>query len=141
MGYINPYLYIIFILMLPASLNRNVVLLLGFAIGLAIDVFENTGGLHASATAFLAFLRPYLFSLAIGSPSAEINRINLQTIGSSRFLALSAIAVFLHHIWLFSLEAFRISEWLYILERTFLSGIFTMLLIYLAQVLVYRKTE
>lgn len=141
MGYMNPYLYVLFILMLPADINRNLLLIIGFGLGLLIDVFENSGGIHASATALLAFVRPALFKMVAGPASGELRRLNVQTIGAARFMSLAAIAVFLHHLWLFSLEAFRFSEWWQVLSRTILSGIFTLILIYLAQFLVYRKAE
>ncbi len=57
MGYINPYLYILFILSLPYQTPKWFVLLLGFRLGLTIDVCSNTMGMHAFATVFVAFLR------------------------------------------------------------------------------------
>lgn len=140
-GYMNPYLYVIFILMLPADINRNLLLIIGFLLGFSIDIFENSGAVHASATLLIAFLRPYLFRLMAGPANVEINRMNIQTLGTMRFMVLAAISVFVHHFWLFSLEAFSPSELLQVIQRTFFSGIFTLLLIYLAQLLVYRKPE
>ena len=105
-GYMNPYLYLIFLLILPANMNRTALLLIGFVLGFTIDVFENSGGIHASATLFLAFVRPALFRLIAGPGSIEIERMNIRTLGVGRFMTLAAIAVFLHHFWLFMLEAF-----------------------------------
>jgi rod shape-determining protein MreD len=140
-GYMNPYLYIIFILTLPSDINRNLLLILGFILGFCIDIFENSGAVHASATMLVAFLRPYLFRLMAGPANVEIDRMNIQTLGPVRFMVLASISVFVHHFWLFSLEAFHLSELLQVIQRTFFSGIFTLLLIYLAQLLVYRKPE
>jgi len=117
------------------------VLIIAFILGFIIDIFENSGGLHASATTFLAVIRPSLFRLAAGPANIEVNRINIQTLGVVRFMALAAIAVFFHHIWLFTLEAFSFSQMLEVLKRTLLSGLFTLLLIYLSQLLVFRKVE
>jgi hypothetical protein len=127
--------------MLPANLNKNAVLIIAFMLGFIIDIFENSGGLHASATTFLAFLRPSLFRLAAGPANLEIERLNIQTIGVVRFMALAGIAVFFHHIWLFTLEAFSFSQMFEVLKRTLFSGIFTLLLIYLSQLLAFRKAE
>lgn len=140
-GYMNPYLYVVFILMLPANINRNLLLLIGFVLGLSIDVFENSGALHASATVLIAFIRPYLFRLMAGPANQEIERLNIQTLGTLRFMVLAAIMVFVHHFWLFALEAFDWSELLQVIQRAFLSSLFTLLLVYLAQILVYRKAE
>lgn len=140
-GYMNPYLYVVFILILPADINRNLLLLIGFILGLSIDVFEQSGGIHASATVLVAFLRPGLFKLMAGPANQEIERMNIQTLGQVRFIVLAAIVVFVHHFWLFTLEAFSWRELLQVIQRTFFSGIFTLILIYLAQILVYRKAE
>jgi len=138
-GYMNPYLYLIFILILPASMNRILLLIIAFVLGFTIDIFENSGGLHASATVLLAFIRPYLFALIAGPSSTELERMNIRTLGVGRFMLLAAIAVFIHHFWLFLVEAFSFRNLLQVIIRTFLSGLFTLFLIYLAQLLVYRK--
>ena len=140
-GYMNPYLYIIFVLMLPSDINRNLLLILGFFLGFCIDVFENSGAVHASATMLVAFLRPYIFKLMAGPANVEIDRMNIQTLGTMRFMVVATFLVFVHHFWLFMLEAFTLSELLQVIQRTFFSAIFTLLLIYLAQLLVYRKQE
>lgn len=140
-GYMNPYLYVVFIIMLPANINRNVLLIVGFLLGLSVDIFEHSGGLHASATLLIAFIRPALFKLMAGPANQEINRMNILTLGKVRFIILAAIVVFIHHLWLFGLEAFRLSELLQVIQRAFFSGLFTLILIYLAQILVYRNEE
>ena len=62
-GYINPYMYVLFILLLPFETPRWLLLISGFAIGISIDLFANTLGMHTSATVFMAFLRPYILKL------------------------------------------------------------------------------
>ena len=138
-GYLNPYLYVLFILILPSSLNKNTLLLIGFVLGLTIDIFENSGGLHTSATLLIAFIRPALFRLLAGPANTEIERMNIQTLGLGRFLILAGITVFIHHFWLFLLESFSLKDLLQVFKRTLFSGLFTLLLIYLTQLLVYRK--
>lgn len=140
-GYMNPYLYVVFILMLPSDINRNLLLIIGFFLGFSIDIFENSGAVHASATLLIAFIRPLLFRFMAGPANLEINRMNIQTLGTARFMILAATLVFTHHFWLFLLESFDFKELLQVVIRTLLSGLFTLLLIYLAQILVYRKAE
>lgn len=140
-GYMNPYLYIVFIIMLPANMNRNLLLLIGFLLGFCIDIFEDSGALHASATLLIAFARPFFFRLMAGPANVEMERMNIQTLGTARFMVLASFIVLLHHFWLFTLEAFSFREIGQILQRTIFSGIFTLFLIYLAQILVYRNTK
>ena len=63
LGYINPYIYILFILSLPVRLPQWITLLLGFVLGLTIDTFSNTMGTHAFATVLIAFLRNGIIKL------------------------------------------------------------------------------
>ena len=55
LGYIDPYLYILFILVLPVQMPRWFLLILAFALGITIDIFSNTLGMQAFATVFIAF--------------------------------------------------------------------------------------
>ena len=62
-GYINPYLYILFVMLMPFQTPKWLLLLLGFFLGLTIDLFAHTPGMHSSATVLIAFLRPYVLEL------------------------------------------------------------------------------
>ena len=62
-GYINPFLYIMFIMMLPVRIPKNVVLLAAFLTGLIVDVFSNTMGMHAAACVLMAYARPAVLKL------------------------------------------------------------------------------
>ncbi len=140
-GYMNPYLYIAFLLLLPANIDRSLLLLIAFVLGFSIDIFENSGGVHASASLVVALIRPILFRFLAGPASIEMERMNNQTLGMSRFMTLAAIAVFTHHFWLFMLESFSFNYIFFVLKRTILSGIFTLTLVYIMQILVYRKAQ
>ena len=59
-GHIVPYFYILFILLMPFETPGWMLLFAGFALGLSVDMFGQTLGMHTSATVFMAFLRPYL---------------------------------------------------------------------------------
>ena len=60
--FVNPYFYVLFILLLPINFPRYLLLILGFVLGITIDVFSNTPGIHASSAVFMAFLRPYVIN-------------------------------------------------------------------------------
>ena len=62
-GYMNPYIYLLFILLLPFETPRWLLLLSGFALGLTMDLFTGTLGMHTAATVLAAFVRPYLLNL------------------------------------------------------------------------------
>ena len=59
-GYINPYFYVYFILLLPFETPRWVLLISAFILGFAIDAFTNTPGLNTAACVFMAFIRHFV---------------------------------------------------------------------------------
>jgi len=66
----NPYIYILFILLLPANTNRSLLLIIAFFTGLTVDFFAHTLGLHAAASVFIAYLRPGTIRLFLGIMSS-----------------------------------------------------------------------
>jgi len=62
-GYMIPYTYILFILLMPFETPRWIQLLAGFTLGLTMDLFTGTPGMHTAATVLIAFVRPYLLDL------------------------------------------------------------------------------
>jgi rod shape-determining protein MreD len=106
-GYINPYVYPLFVLLLPFSTPGWLLLLAGFTTGLLVDFFMATPGLHAGATLFLAFMRPSVVRLVTGTKEPENANIpNLSSMGGRWFFAYSITLISLHHLFLFVLESF-----------------------------------
>lgn len=139
-GYVNPYMYVLFILLLPFETPRWLLLISGFAIGLSIDLFANTPGMHTSATVFMAFLRPYVLKLLLPHDDYEQGTYpRLFYYGFSWFLKYSLVLVFFHHIFLFYVEVFRTTYFFHTMLRIILSAIFSVFLIILSQYFVYRK--
>ena len=62
-GVATPFLYIYLLLIIDRDIDRNVLMLLAFAMGLSVDVFCNTFGVNAAACVLLAFLRPWLIRI------------------------------------------------------------------------------
>jgi hypothetical protein len=96
--------------------------------------------MHTSATVFIAFLRPYI--LRYFSPRDGYTTNTLPTIsyyGFKWFFYYSLILVSAHHMFLFIVEAFRLSDILAVLARASMSISFTMLLIVLSQYLFYKS--
>lgn len=140
-GYINPYLYILFILLLPPRLNKFYLLLIGFGTGLVLDVFMGSYGLHAAASTLVAYLRPWAIRLYATRGEDEWEYFGLSTMGTAKFLSYTVLLVFAHHFLLFFLEAFRFSEFFTVLARTLLSTVFTVALTFLVLLIFNRRSE
>ncbi|MBS1535669.1 MAG: rod shape-determining protein MreD [Bacteroidetes bacterium] len=127
LGYINPYPYILFIILYPVNGNKIGLLLSSFMLGLILDMFCNSGGVHAAASIILAYYRPYIFKFSFGL-SYEYQTVKLNdTLTPERFSFL-LIAVVLHHFVLFLLEVFRLNFIFEIILKTTVSTIFTLLM-------------
>jgi len=134
LGYINPYPYILFLLLFPFNANRSLLLIVAFVSGLVMDVFGDSGGIHAAACLTLAYLRPVGLRIAFGV-SYEYNAIRISnTTIYERFVYISFLVV-IHHLFLFALEVFNISSILYVFQKTLFTSIFTILLCMLFTIL------
>ena len=108
-GYVHPYIYLIFIMLLPFSTPKWQLLVLGFALGLSVDLFTGTPGLHAGATTLMAFCRPSIIKLISGNQKFEnIPEPNIGQLGGVWFLRYALLMVLIHHFALFFLESFSI---------------------------------
>lgn len=133
-GYINPYPYVLFLLLFPFMANRSLLLVVAFVTGLVMDIFDDSGGIHAAACLTLVYLRPFALRIAFGV-SYEYNAIRIsKTTLYERFVYMSFLVV-IHHLILFSLEVFNVNSILYILQKTLFTSIFTILLCVLFTIL------
>lgn len=141
-GYINPYLYVIFILSLPFETPNWLVLILGFAIGLFVDAFTSTMGMHVSATVFLAFCREYMLKLLQPRGGYEFGlKPNLQSMGITWYLFYAVSLVLLHHLFLFYVESFKLTQFFYTFGRALASSFFTLILVFIVQLFTIKPTS
>ncbi|CAM2836457.1 rod shape-determining protein MreD [Flavobacterium frigoris] len=126
LGFIMPLPYMLFIVLYPVNGNRAALLLASFLLGLTMDVFSNSGGVHAAACLTLAYLRPSIFKFSFGI-SYEYQTIKLNDVLTPERFSFILISVVIHHFTLFILEAFQVSFFWDILIRTLLSTVFTII--------------
>jgi len=125
-GYANAFPYLLFILLFPVDGNKHVLLLSSFFLGLIMDMFDNSGGVHAASCLVLAYVRPAIFKFSFGL-SYEYQTIRINDVLTPERFSFILIAVVVHHLTLFVLEFFRFAVWT-ILLRTLTSTIYTILM-------------
>jgi len=140
LGYINPYIYIIFIFLFPIRENRLILLITSFLLGILVDMFLNSGGVHASASILLAYARPIFLKTSFGM-LYEHQSIKFSNTELGSLITYITLGTFTHHILLFSLEVFNISSILLILKKTLFSSIFTIILCILIIILFSRNKK
>lgn len=132
--------YVLFILTLPFETPRLLILALSFVLGITIDLFYSTPGLHASACVSMGFARYYVLKFV--SPREGYDVVVQPTIddmGLEWYIKYAGVLIFVHHLLFFYFEVFRFDEFFRTLLRVILSSVGTFLLIYLIQFLFYSK--
>ena len=141
-GYINPYVYVLFILLLPVDVPGYVLLLSAFGLGLTIDLFSDSHGMHAAASVFLAFARPGIIRLISIRGDFDPGTVPMvSNMGTTWILSYIFVLVFLHHSLLFFLEIFRFSEFFHTLWRVLLSTGISSILIFLGFLLIEKPEK
>jgi rod shape-determining protein MreD len=126
-GYINPFPYILFIILYPVNGNKPMLIISSFLLGITMDLFSNSGGVHAASCLILAYSRPYLFKFAFGL-SYEYQTVRINDVLTPERFSFLLLAVIVHHFSLFILEVFQLSSLWDILLRTILGTLFTLLM-------------
>lgn len=139
-GFVNPYIYILFILLLPFETTSWMVLILSFLTGLVMDILSGTLGLHTSATVFAGFLRPYVLNFVAPHEGYEQGDLpGIKPYGFRWFITYVVIIVALHHLFLFYVEVFKFEYFFRTLLRVLVSTVFTLVFIVIVQSVIIRR--
>lgn len=135
-GYVNPYPYLLYILLFPAVWNTKLLLLSAFFLGYWIDLSLDSGGVHALASIVVAYNRKRIFNLFFGA-TYENQTLDLTKPSSLNMYKYILFMILIHHFILFTASILSFTHTFDILGRTVMSTTFTFLLVFL--MLVYYK--
>lgn len=139
-GYMILLPYVLFVLILPFETNKLLVLFSAFFLGVCIDYFYDSSGLHASACTIMGFARHYVLKYIAPRDGYDVGvKPTIEDMGLEWYLRYAGTLVLTHHFFLFYLEIFRFSEFFHTLLRVILSSIGTLGLIYLIQFLFFTS--
>lgn len=139
-GYINPYLYIIFVFVFPLNKNRFPFLILAFLYGLGIDFFSDTGGIHAFSLLFIAYIRLLFVKIFFKKTELDYLLFNLHKESFGQVFNYVVTLTLIHHLILISLDKFSFQNPGSILLETIYSSIFTLVLYFLGSY-IFRKKQ
>ncbi|MGO1648848.1 MAG: rod shape-determining protein MreD [Sphingobacterium sp.] len=143
MGYYNlasPFPYILIILLLPIGTPNLLLYLLAFLTGLTLDAFYDSIGLHASACIALVLFRIFFYNITLDvDVKNSFETPSLGNMGTKWYLPYIAIGTLIHHIVLFHVEYFSFTNYLSTAMTILFSSIFTILLIILISILIYKR--
>lgn len=129
-GIVTPFVYLYVLLKLPVDMNRTNVILVSFFLGLVIDLFSNTFGMHAAACSFIGFIRTPLLERMVDMKELSSGSIpSYKVFGFGKFIRYALLMVALHHVALFLIESFSFFQPARMLMRMTLSIMLTSLLV------------
>lgn len=138
LGNLNPYVYVIFIFLYPIKNNRLLFIFLSFLLGLSIDIFSDSGGIHAAASVTIAYIRPLFLKFSFGA-AYDYQALKFRHINFTQRMVYFFMLIVIHHFILFSLVVFDKSEMVLILKQTLYSSIFTLIICLLLTSLFNKK--
>ncbi len=126
--YFSPLAYIAFVALLPMNMKPVAVLLLGFATGLFVDLFEGTVGANTAAALVTAYGRRWMMILTMGRDTVEeeLAMPSIRLLGPWKFLRYGALLATVHCLAFFSLEALTLTNYHLVLIKTVVSAPFTL---------------
>lgn len=138
---ISPYIYYLFILWLPFKMGRRSLMIVAFVLGFCMDSFTKTYGLHTAPCLLIAYLRPFLINLLISQEGADsnYNEPSIKSMGFTPYFTYVAVLTFIHHSFLFFLQALQLGGYFYFIVKTVLSTAISLFLILIIELLFVRK--
>ena len=137
-GACHPYIYILCLLMMPITLPHSVDMLIGAVVGLIMDAFCNSLGVHMAACILLMFVRSFLISNIVNDKDRLNEQISLRTLGMETLIKYVVILVLIHHFTVFLLSAWSWAHFGFVLLETLVSSILTILFILGYNIVKYR---
>ncbi|WP_397445563.1 rod shape-determining protein MreD [Polaribacter sp. R77954] len=139
LSFINPYLYIVFVFLYPLKENRIPFLFYCFLLGIGIDFFSDSGGIHAFSILCIAYLRLFFVKLYFRKVAADYSFFKLKSEPLGKVFNYTATLTVIHHLIYFSLANFSFNNFSNVLLNTLYSSIFTLLLYFLGTTIFTTK--
>jgi rod shape-determining protein MreD len=129
----TPFLYLYIIVKIPVNVSRSQVITISFLLGIVIDMFSNTLGMHAAACSLAGMLRnPLMYTFSV-KEFAENASPSYRTLGVSAFMKYVLSLVVVHHILLFLIESISLFDPVFLIFRIFANVILTVLFIFIIE--------
>ena len=110
--YCRIFLYPLFVIVLPLRTPATIAIAAGFLLGLLVDLFYASPGVHAAALTFTAFARNIVLSVLEPRGGYNVNfSPTIVKMGRPWFLRYSSILLLLHVIFYSCVEVFTFVYW------------------------------
>ncbi|WP_298879174.1 rod shape-determining protein MreD [uncultured Polaribacter sp.] len=140
LGYINPYLYISFVFLYPLKESRFRFLFFSFLLGILIDFFSDSGGIHAFSILFIAYIRLFFVNLYFRKIPADYPFFKLKSESFGKVFNYVVTLTLIHHLIYFSFANFSFQNLSMVFLNTLYSSVFTLILFFLGNY-IFTKSE
>ena len=139
-GFINPNLYLLFIIIYRLDGNPTLLIIIGFVMGLLLDLLTQGSGGHTIATLTIAYLRLSIIKFSFGVnydvPMGMIKGSLLR-----QRLLYFMLMVVIHHLVLYSIVYFSLDNTITILKNTLFTSFFTFIMVFISLGLFREKND
>jgi len=136
---LHPWLYALPLAIMPLRMNRSLMLLLAFFMGLTYDVLTHSYGPHTMALPLLVLVRPLLVGLFTFRGGDEMDRMSMHELGIVKFFMYLLLFSWVHQWAVLSLDYFTIAGIFKALLRG-LGGALYSVILYLALHLIFQRS-
>ena len=128
-GWGFPMVYVLILMNLPIFIPRWLEMLIGATVGLFIDIWGSSLGVNMAACVMFSFWRPILLGNLVQDIERVKGEICSKTIGRIEYIKCLVLLTLVHHLIVFTLEAWSLNNWLLILVQTLISSVLTILIV------------
>jgi rod shape-determining protein MreD len=137
-GFLNPFVYLLFLILLPLETPKSWQYIIAFASGFIVDSFLRTYGIQAFACVLMVFLRPYIILILNGLKPLETGVKPVPGVKDFNWiLVYTLLLVFVHQITVTALETFQWIQWWRIIWTSVLNTFFTTFIILCLEYIFY----
>lgn len=139
--FITPYVYFLFILWMPFKTGKSSLLIISFLLGLSLDLFLRTPGLHAAPCVLIAYIRPFIINLLVPKETKELSlgSPSRTTMGFAPYALYTVVLTLVHHIYLVLLEWMQFGSFWYFAGKVFFTTLVSLLLITITELLFSKR--
>jgi len=140
LAYIHFIIYPMAILLMPVKTSRSILMALGFLLGIALDLFYDSPGIHAASLVFTAYIRNIIIAFLEPFDGYNIDDVpTLKRMGTGWFVSYVSVALIIHIFVYFSIEAFSFVFFFEIFLNTIFSFIVSLILVMVLQFILRTK--
>ncbi len=138
--YTSPFVYVAFVALLPMELASIYVLLLGFVMGVTMDVSMLTMGINTIASLFTAYTRSFILELTVGKEILNDGGVpSIKRLGFVKMVRYITLFCLIHCIIFFSLETLSFQYMYLTVLQIICSTLISVLLLFFVSIAFQHK--